>query len=183
MSPRSWPRWVNSRRAQGRGPRAARAGRSGRDPSASSAGAKLARRPFAVTDQFQRADHRAHLRVEETAGAGADHDHLALAADIESVKRLFRRFRLAFGRAERGEIMLAEDQLCGAVHRLGIERHRAMPDAQLVERRAAAAVEDAIFVVPRDRGKPRLERLRHRRRLDDRHRIAAWCESSAPRGS
>ena len=83
---------------------------------------------------------------------------------VEPVEGLDRRLRLALGGAEGREVVLAEGELCGGMHGIGIERHRDVPDAVILERRARAAVEDAELVVPRRRAEARLETLVDRRR-------------------
>ena len=74
-------------------------------------------------------------------------DLVAVARHVEPVERLHRRFRLAFGRAERGEVVLADQPLRGRVHRLGVERARHAPGAAAIEREIGAAVDDAIEIV------------------------------------
>ena len=81
--------------------------------------------------------------------------------------------RLAGGGAERRKIVLAEQRLRGAVHRLGIERVVHMPDPVAQQRRARAAVQDAIAVGPPDRREARVPRLGRDRRAShgDRMRL------------
>ena len=94
--------------------------------------------PAAFADPDQRAHHRAHLAVQERARGCHDADVVAVRDDVELVQRLLRRFRLAFGVAEGGEIMLAEQALRGRMHRVGIERPRHAPDAAGIERQIGA---------------------------------------------
>ena len=84
-------------------------------------------------------------------------DVVAVARDVELVERLDRRFRLAFGGAEGGEIVLADQALRGRVHGRGIERPRHAPGAAALEREIGAAVDDAIEIVALDRREARVE--------------------------
>ena len=59
--------------------------------------------------------------MQEGARSRFDMDFLADAAHIEAVQRLDRRLCLAFGGAEGGEIVLADEMLRGRMHRVGIE--------------------------------------------------------------
>ena len=68
------------------------------------------------------------------------------APDIEPVERLDRAGRLARGRAEGGEVVKADEQLRGFVHRIGIKFRSDAPDAAALKRQRGAAVEDSIFV-------------------------------------
>ena len=61
--------------------------------------------------------------------------------DVELVERLHRRFGLAFGVAECGEVVLADQPLRGLMHRVGVERPRQPPDLADVEREIGAAIE------------------------------------------
>src|SRR5689334_15457137 len=102
--------------------------------------------PFAGADQLQRADHVAHLMVQERAGARLDDDLVAGARDVEAVERLYRRFRLAHGVAEAGEVVLADERSRGFLHRLLVEARADMPDAAALQYRRRAAVEDAVAI-------------------------------------
>src|SRR6185437_14823415 len=55
------------------------------------------------------------------------------------------------------EVMLAEQGLRGAMHCLGVERHRHVPDPPLLQRRARPPVENAVFVMAPQGGESRLE--------------------------
>ena len=127
-----------------------------RDRAAGGAVARLQRRrkilgaPAALAHQSQRADHRAHLVMQERARRRGDADLVAFALHIQAIERLHRRFGLAFGGAERGEVVFADQALRGAMHRGGIEQARHPPGAAAVERQIGAAVDDAVEIVPRD---------------------------------
>ena len=90
-----------------------------------------------------------------------DVDGIAVSHDIELIERSLRRFRLAFGVAKGGEVVLADQSLRGRVHRVGIERPRQPPGAADVEREVGAAIGDPIEIMPLLRGEPRLETVRH----------------------
>ena len=110
--------------------------------------------------------------MQERARRGDDVDVVAVAHDVELIERFLRRFGLAFGVAKRREIVLADQPLRGRVHRVGIERPRHAPDVAGIEREVGAAIDDAIEIMPPDRGEPRLECIRHdlRREHADRMR-------------
>ena len=84
--------------------------------------------------------------VQEGARLGVEHDLVALAADIEAVKRADGRVRLAFRGAEAAEIVPAEQAFGGLVHRACVERRADMPDPAAIQRRWRAAVQDAKAV-------------------------------------
>ena len=67
-------------------------------------------------------------------------DGVAFPDDVELVERLLRRFRLAFGVAKGGEVVLADQLLRGGVHRVGVERPRQPPGVADVEREIGAAI-------------------------------------------
>src|SRR5580692_49515 len=79
-------------------------------------GGEIVSAPFAFADMDQRADHRAHLVLQERARGRGDADVVAVACDVETVERLHRRFGLALGGTEGGEIVLADEFLRGDVH-------------------------------------------------------------------
>src|SRR5258708_32634296 len=91
----------------------------------------------------QRADHRAHLVLQERAGGSGDAHVVAVTCDVETIERLHWRFRLALGGTERGEVVLANQTLCGGMHRFAIERAWYAPGAVLVDREIGAAGCDA----------------------------------------
>ena len=95
--------------------------------------------------------------MQEGARAGLDMDFLAALADIQPVEGLHRRLGLAFGGAEGGEIVLADQELRRRMHGLGIQLGRDMPDLAGFQRRRAAAVQDAEQIMPRRGGKAGME--------------------------
>src|SRR3546814_2884870 len=72
---------------------------------------QVARRPFAMADQCQAADHRADLMVKKAARRGLDDDVLAVAADGQLVERIDRALRLAMRRTKGGEVVEADEML------------------------------------------------------------------------
>ena len=98
---------------------------------------KIVGAPFALADMDERADHRAHLMVQERARGRRDAHFVAVARDVEQVEGFHRRFGLAFGGAEGGEVVPADQLLRGGVHRVGIERTRHAPGAVLSSARSA----------------------------------------------
>src|SRR5580692_9695273 len=112
--------------------------------------------PFAFADMDQRADHRAHLVLQERSRRRGDAHGVAVACDVEAVECLYRRFRLTLGGTERREVVLADQFLRGVVHGAAIERTRHAPGAVLLEREIGAAVADAVEIMPPGRGKTRV---------------------------
>ena len=99
---------------------------------------QIVRAPLSLADQLQRADHRAHLVVQEGARRGLDDDLVAARHDVEPVERPDRALRLALGGAERREVVRAEQSACAARCMATASSGRAdMPDAAAVERPAA----------------------------------------------
>ena len=101
----------------------------------------------AGADLDQRADHGAHLPVQERERARFDENLIAVARDIEAVEGADWRIRLALGVAEGREIVLADQRLRGVVHRRGVEARLHPPGAAAIERERRAAVDDAIEIV------------------------------------
>src|ERR1700719_1059423 len=60
--------------------------------------------PSAFTDLDQRTSHRPHLVMQERARRCVDAQLVMVPFHIEAVERLHRRFRLAFGGPEGGEV-------------------------------------------------------------------------------
>ena len=67
--------------------------------------------------------------------------------------------------------MLPDQALRGRVHRLGVERARHPPGAAAIERKVGAAIDNAVHVVPRAGGKPRVEIVRHALGGEHGHRV------------
>ena len=80
---------------------------------------------------------------------------------VKLIERLHRRFRLAFDIAEGGEIVLADETLRRrrAWPQL-VERLGDAPGAAALEGEIGAAIDDAIEIVPLDRGEARVEAIR-----------------------
>ena len=72
---------------------------------------------------------------------------LAVARDVEPIERLHRRIGLAFGGAERREVVLADEPLRGRVHGRGVERARHPPGVFQIEGQIGPAIDDAIEIV------------------------------------
>ena len=77
------------------------------------------------------------------------------AVSLSSV--FYRRLRLAFGGAEGGEVVMADEHLRRLVHGLGVERAEHAPGAHALERQRAAPVDDAIEIVARFGREARVE--------------------------
>src|SRR5580704_7585634 len=89
--------------------------------------------PFAFADMHERADHRAHLVLQERARRRGDAYLVAVTRDVELIQRLHWQLRLALGGPERREVVLADEALRGNVHRGAIEWARHAPGAVLLE--------------------------------------------------
>src|ERR1019366_1511926 len=76
-------------------------------------GREVVHAPAALAHEHQRADHRAHLRMQERARAGRDPHLRAGAHHIEPIERLDRRFALAFHLPESRETVPANQDLRG----------------------------------------------------------------------
>ncbi len=82
---------------------------------------------------------------------------VALAQNPGHIQGLDRRFRLAGGVAEGGEVVQADQQRCGLDHRLDVERLADVPDAAAIEGGRSRAVEDAIEITSSQGGESRVE--------------------------
>src|SRR5712691_10681222 len=76
---------------------------------------------------------------------------LAMALDVQPVKRLYWRGGLAFGGAKGGEVAFANEALRGPMHGGGIERARDAPGVPQIQREIGAPVDDAVAIVALDR--------------------------------
>ena len=101
----------------------------------------------------------------------SDLDVVRAALHVKLIERLDRRFRLAFDVAEGGEIVLADEALRRDMHRRGVERLGDAPGAAALEGQIGAAIDDAIEIVPLDRGEARVEAVRRPLGLEDRNRM------------
>ena len=136
--------------------------------SAASSAALSRPRSIAHADLDQRADHRAHLAVQERQRAYFEQNLVALAPDVEPVERADRRFRLALRVAEGREIVPPDKHASRLVHRLGVEPRLDPPGAAEFERERRAAIDDAIEVVARARAVARVEIGAHALGAEDR---------------
>ena len=107
-----------------------------RDLAAGGAVARGERAREIVGAPFALADHAPASRPSSAPGCAGTSAPTAMtctsspcALDVEPVERLHRRIGLAFGGAEGGEVVLADQPLRGGVHRRGIERARHAPGA------------------------------------------------------
>ena len=91
--------------------------------------------------------------VEERAGRNLHFNLLAKAADRYAVQSLDRALRLAMGRAESGEVMLAGEGLCSVVHRFRIEARCNLPAQAAVKGQRRPAVGDLVKIAASLAGK------------------------------
>ena len=124
--------------------------------------AQIRRAPFAEPDLDQRADHRAHLPVQERARADIDKRIPSPCAGRRRTGRACARgeFGLALRIAKGREIVPADQHARGLAHRLGVELALHMPDAAAIEGRRRAAIERC----DRDSGAPSRRGARRNRR-------------------
>src|SRR5579863_9639174 len=94
-------------------------------------GCEIAGAPFAFADMNQRADNRTHLMLQEGACRGGDAHIIAVACDVKTIERLYRRLRLALGRTKRRKIVLADKFLRSIVHVFFVKRPRHAPRVNL----------------------------------------------------
>ena len=99
--------------------------------------------------------------MQERARRSRDPHLLALAFDVESVKRLHRRFRLAIGIAKGGEVVPSNEPLGRHLHRRMIEHARQPPRPASRQREIGPAVDDPVEVVALPRREPGVETFRH----------------------
>src|SRR5258707_277093 len=99
--------------------------------------------------------------VQERARRYVDVNLLAAPIDVEAVERLDRRFGLALGGTEGGEVVPSDKALRRPMHRRRIERARDAPGALAVEREIGAAIDNAVEVMPFYGREPRVEIGRH----------------------
>jgi len=118
---------------------------SGRHGAASAAITRLERlfqvagRPLALADKLQRADHGAHLVVQEGASGCLDPDLLADAGHGETVEGLHGRGRLTLGGPEGAEVMVTDESLRRIVHGGGVEHMDHLPGAVALKRQRGRA--------------------------------------------
>src|SRR3979490_365996 len=67
--------------------------------------------------------------------------------------------------------MLADEALCGDMHRRAVERLGDTPGTASLKGETGAAIDDAIEIVPLDRGEAGVEVIRRPLRLDDDDRM------------
>jgi hypothetical protein len=113
------------------------------------------------------------LVVQKRARRGVDPHFLAVPLDVKAIERLHRRFRLAFGGAEGGEVVPADEQLRSRMHGLRIKAARHPPRPAGVQGETGAAVDDAVEVMALARREPGVEAVGGRFRRPYRHRMGS----------
>ena len=96
-------------------------------------------------------------------------DALAAALDADRMQRAHRALRLALGRAERGEIVLAEQLRGRLAHRRDVQRRVVPARVARRQRRAHRPVHQHVAVGARARRIARMEIRRHALRPEHRH--------------
>ena len=105
--------------------------------------------------------------MQERTRECEDSHFIANPLDIQARQRFHRRSRLAFRRAKRCEIMLADEPLRRFVHRRGIEPPFDVPRLPLIKSQLRAAIIDAINIMPTGGGKARVEYIIHCRYIEN----------------
>ena len=100
--------------------------------------------------------------MQKRVGLHRHGDDIALAHDFDELHLPSRVRGLAVHRAERGEIVLAQQTLRCAMHGVCIERPPLPSQVLSAQRRPHVMVEQAIAIAPRARRKPGIERIAHR---------------------
>src|SRR5206468_11700620 len=118
-------------------------------------------RPLALAYERERANHRAHLRMQERARRSHDLNVVRAPMHVELIERLHRRFRLTFDIAEGGEIMPADETLRRRLHGRDIEPLGDAPGKAAFEGEIGAAVDDAIEIMAPDGGEAGIARIVH----------------------
>lgn len=75
---------------------------------------------------------------------------------LQSVEGLHGALGLAHGRAERREIVAADQPIRGSLHRTRIEHVAQVPDLAPPENRRGTTTEDAVSIAPPFRREPRM---------------------------
>ena len=180
LSPASRPRRRPAecragRRSTGRRSRARRPRRSARRVRAAATPARPASQPASrrpPPTAHQRAHQVAHHVVQEGVGLEVEAPVVAPPVDVDRMQRLHRRRRLALGRAEGAEVVLADQHGGGFAQRRGVERpvrpagqsaRQPWPGCRLDQQVAVAAAERGIAGMERclvDRHAPTAPRCR-----------------------
>ena len=91
--------------------------------------------------------------MQERSCRSFDVNFFSALKHVQPVESLDRRLGLAFGGAERREVVITDQSLRSVVHGGCIQRHRHMPDMAIVQGRRAAAIENAIKIMATRGGK------------------------------
>src|SRR5260370_24900541 len=121
---------------------------------------EIVRAPSAFADLDQRAHHRAHLVMPERARRCVDASLVAVPLYDQRVKRVYRRFRLALGGKECGEVVPPDKALSGLVHGRHVERPRRSPGTSGLQGEIGPAIDDPIEIMALACRKPRVEVVR-----------------------
>ena len=122
---------------------------AGRAVAGGERGGEIVRAPFALADQHERADHRAHLMVQEGARRGDDAGSRRRSRVTSRRSSVFTG-DLAWHSVERKVVKscLPMSRCAALCMALRVERARHAPGAAAVEREIGAPVEDAVEIMP-----------------------------------
>ena len=109
----------------------------------------------------QRAHDIANHVMQVRVGRDLQPQKIAVAPHLDPLDAPDGGFRLALHRTERGEIVLADQRLCRGMHGRGIERTMDPRRPRALQRRARAAVQDAVTVDAANGPVPRMKADAH----------------------
>ena len=103
-------------------------------------------RLFAGADRQQHSGDIAHHVMQKRIGFHLQNHAIALSAHRQFEEAANRLAGLAFGGAERAEIVLADQQLPGFLHSLGVERRTPPGSPSMPKRGAIGVIVDEIAI-------------------------------------
>src|SRR5262249_9051479 len=95
--------------------------------------------------------------MQERVGLDLDPDAIAIADNPDLMYVAHRRARLTRDRAERTEIMLSDQRLCCAAHRVLIQRQTFPGDVTGIERGSRRPIDDHVTIAARQGPITRME--------------------------
>lgn len=136
-------------------------------------GLNIRRRPRPGTNPFESADKTADLIVQKRPGTDIEMVFGAAgridAGDAQVIQCLDRAFGLTNGRAEGGEIVLANQDVCGGLHGRDIKGMFDLPDQPLGMGGRGAAAEDTKEIPPLKRRETGMEIIPDGGAIDNRN--------------
>lgn len=109
---------------------------------------ELLGRVSAASHVDQRADYGAYHVAQETVGAYGEDEHITLAAPLGARHMTYVGLVVGVEFGERGEVVVPQKRLGGAIHAPDIERHVILPRREASER--VLALRDVIRILALD---------------------------------